>query len=78
MVLYRSRNVRTRSTKIIVDISFYCISLYVVRVHKIYFLLFILLSFSTPVLYCKWFYFVPRAAFEVSLWFAFSKIIELR
>ena len=34
MVLYRSRNVRTRSTIIIVGIIFYCISLYVVRVPK--------------------------------------------
>ena len=67
MVLYRSRNVRTRCTKIIVDRSFYCISLYVVPT-QIYVLFFILLSFSTPVLYCNDFLLVllvPRAAFEV-------------
>ena len=34
MVLYRSRNVRTRRSKMIVDRSFYWISLYVVRVPK--------------------------------------------
>ena len=69
MVLYRSRNVRTRSTRIIVGIIFYCISLYVVRVPKnisysLFYEVFQLL-FCT-VIFFWWFYFVPRAASEVS------------
>ena len=70
MVLYRSRNVRTRSTIIIVGLIFYIVSVCTLYAYPnifptLYFMEFFNSSFVLSYFFW-WFYFVPRAASEVS------------